>query len=120
MAMQPLPVPRSATERTPAGSTHGSKRTAISSKPLEEIVKATAGKADKAGIFNNAAQVWNHTFYWNSMKPKGGGKPTGNVAQKIDNDLGGYQKFVEQFSQAGATQFGSGDKSAAARSMVML
>jgi Fe-Mn family superoxide dismutase len=82
--------------------------TEFAGKPLEEIVKATAGKADKAGIFNNAAQVWNHTFYWNSMKPKGGGKPTGNVAQKIDNDLGGYQKFVEQFSQAGATQFGSG------------
>jgi Fe-Mn family superoxide dismutase len=82
--------------------------TEFAGKPLEEIVKATAGKADKAGIFNNAAQVWNHTFYWNSMKPKGGGKPTGNVAQKIDNDLGGYQKFVELFSQAGATQFGSG------------
>jgi len=75
---------------------------------VEDIVKATAGKADKAGIFNNAAQVWNHTFYWHSMKPGGGGKPTGAIAAKIDSDLGGYDKFVELFSQAGATQFGSG------------
>jgi superoxide dismutase, Fe-Mn family len=74
----------------------------------EDIIKATAGKADKAGIFNNAAQVWNHTFYWHSMKPGGGGQPTGAIAAKIDSDLGGYDKFVELFSTAGATQFGSG------------
>ena len=74
----------------------------------EDIIKATAGKADKAGVFNNAAQVWNHTFYWHAMKPGGGGKPTGAIAEKIDSDLGGYDKFVELFSQAGATQFGSG------------
>ena len=49
----------------------------------EDVIKATAGKADKAGIFNNAAQVWNHTFYWNSMKPGGGGAPTGAIAAKI-------------------------------------
>ncbi|HIE69245.1 MAG TPA: superoxide dismutase [Fe], partial [Planctomycetes bacterium] len=60
-----------------------------------EIIKATAGKADKAGVFNNAAQVWNHTFYWSSMKPGGGGAPTGAIAAKIDSDLGGYDKFVE-------------------------
>ncbi|MEC7585131.1 MAG: superoxide dismutase [Planctomycetota bacterium] len=75
---------------------------------LEEIIHATAGKADKAGVFNNAAQVWNHTFYWNSMKPQGGGKPDGAVAARIDSDLGGYDAFVSAFSQAGATQFGSG------------
>lgn len=82
--------------------------TEYASMSTEDIIKATAGKADKAGIFNNAAQVWNHTFYWNSMKPGGGGQPTGAIAEKIDSDLGGYDKFVELFSQAGATQFGSG------------
>jgi superoxide dismutase, Fe-Mn family len=91
--------------------TNGNKlieNTEFAKMPIEEIVKATAGKPDKVGIFNNAAQVWNHTFYWHSMKPKGGGKPTGAIAAKIDQDLGGYDKFVELFSQAGATQFGSG------------
>jgi len=69
---------------------------------------AVAGDAAKAGIFNNAAQVWNHTFYWHSMKPNGGGKPSGDLAAKIDADLGGYDKFVEQFKAAATTQFGSG------------
>jgi Fe-Mn family superoxide dismutase len=82
--------------------------TDLAAKSLEDIMKATAGKADRAGIFNNVAQVWNHTFYWNSMKPKGGGKPTGAIAQKITTDFGTWEKFVELFSQAGATQFGSG------------
>ena len=84
------------------------KDTPLGSKSLEEIIKETAGKADKAGVFNNAAQVWNHTFYWNSMKPGGGGKPSGAIAAKIDSDLGGYDKFVDAFKTAGATQFGSG------------
>jgi len=77
-------------------------------KSLEDIMKATAGDAGKAGVFNNAAQVWNHTFYWNSMKPNGGGKPTGALAAKIDEDFGSYDAFVEAFKTAGATQFGSG------------
>lgn len=75
---------------------------------LEEIIRSTAGKADKAGIFNNAAQVWNHTFYWNSMKPNGGGQPTGAIKQKIDEDFGSYENFRKEFHTAGATQFGSG------------
>ena len=76
---------------------------------LEEIiVESWADRANKQGVFNNAAQVWNHTFYWNSMKPNGGGAPTGDVARAIDRDLGGYDKFKEAFSSAGATQFGSG------------
>tara|TARA_R110000787_G_scaffold86057_5_gene183194 strand:- start:22595 stop:23194 length:600 start_codon:yes stop_codon:yes gene_type:complete len=75
---------------------------------LEEIIKASAGDASKAGVFNNAAQIWNHTFYWHSMKPGGGGKPTGALAAKIDEDFGSYDKFVEEFKAAGATQFGSG------------
>ncbi|MGE3172731.1 MAG: superoxide dismutase [Planctomycetota bacterium] len=82
--------------------------TDLAGKSLVDVVKATAGKADKAGVFNNAAQVWNHTFYWHSMKAGGGGKPAGAIAAKIDADFGGYDKFVEAFSQAGATQFGSG------------
>jgi Fe-Mn family superoxide dismutase len=78
------------------------------SRSLEEIMKDTAGDAAKAGVFNNAAQVWNHTFYWHSMKPNGGGKPTGAIADKINEDFGSYEKFVEEFKAAGATQFGSG------------
>ena len=82
--------------------------TEFASMDLVAIIKATAGKANKAGIFNNAAQVWNHTFYWNSMKPGGGGAPNGAIAAKIDADFGSYAKFCELFAQAGATQFGSG------------
>lgn len=67
------------------------------------IVKAPAGP-----IFNNAAQVWNHTFYWHSMKPNGGGKPTGQLSTAIDQAFGSYDKFQQQFTEAGLTQFGSG------------
>ncbi|HSC86864.1 MAG TPA: superoxide dismutase [Polyangiaceae bacterium] len=59
-------------------------------------------------IFNNAAQIWNHTFYWNSMKPNGGGKPTGALLDAIVRDFGSYEKFAEQFAAAAASQFGSG------------
>ncbi len=76
--------------------------------PLEEIIRKTAGKPDLAGIFNNAAQVFNHTFYWRSMKPGGGGKPAGRVGEAIAQSFGDYPKFVEAFSTAAATQFGSG------------
>jgi Fe-Mn family superoxide dismutase len=75
---------------------------------LEAIIKKVAGDPSKAGIFNNAAQVWNHSFYWKCMKPGGGGAPTGVIAQKINADFGNYEKFVEAFKNAGATQFGSG------------
>ena len=74
----------------------------------EDIIKATAGKADKAGIFNNAAQIWNHTFYWQSMRPNGGGAPTGKLAEMIDRDFGSFDAFKDAFAKAGATQFGSG------------
>ncbi|MEC4985834.1 MAG: superoxide dismutase [Oscillatoria sp. PMC 1068.18] len=76
--------------------------------PLEEVIKKIYGDASKQGLFNNAAQAWNHTFYWNSMKPGGGGAPTGAVADKINADFGSYEKFKEEFKQAGGTQFGSG------------
>lgn len=74
---------------------------------LEDIIRA-AWEAKDTGVFNNAAQVWNHTFYWNSMAPGGGGRPKGDIASQIDKDFGGYEKFVEEFKNAGATQFGSG------------
>ena len=80
----------------------------LATKSLEEIIKASAGDKAKAGIFNNAAQVWNHTFYWKSMKPNGGGKPSGKVLQHIETDFGSYENFVTEFKNAGATQFGSG------------
>ncbi|MEP7207831.1 MAG: superoxide dismutase [Casimicrobiaceae bacterium] len=82
--------------------------TEFESMSLEDIVKAAAGKADKAGIFNNAAQVWNHTFYWNGLRGKGGGKPSGDIATKIDAAFGGYDKFKQEFANAAVTQFGSG------------
>jgi Fe-Mn family superoxide dismutase len=84
------------------------KDTPMASQSLEEIIKATAKDESKAGVFNNAAQVWNHTFFWNCMKPNGGGQPTGAVAEKINQAFGGYDKFKEQFKQAAVTQFGSG------------
>jgi Fe-Mn family superoxide dismutase len=70
---------------------------------LEEIVRTSSG-----GIFNNAAQVWNHTFYWNCMKPNGGGQPTGALADAIDQCFGSFGKFKEEFSQCAVTTFGSG------------
>ncbi|MCU7495960.1 MAG: superoxide dismutase, partial [Ignavibacteria bacterium] len=82
--------------------------TDLANADLETIVKKTYGDQSKTGLFNNAAQVWNHTFLWNSMKPNGGGMPTGEIAGMIERDFGNYQKFVEEFKNAGATQFGSG------------
>ncbi|MGE0086946.1 MAG: superoxide dismutase [Desulfococcaceae bacterium] len=75
---------------------------------LEEIILKTYGKADQADIFNNAAQVFNHNFYWNSMKPGGGGKPGGKIAEKINASFGSYEKFAEEFANTAASRFGSG------------
>jgi superoxide dismutase, Fe-Mn family len=82
--------------------------TELANETLENIIKKTVGDSSKSGIFNNAAQVWNHTFYWHSMKPKGGGPPNGPIADKIKADFGSYDKFAEEFKNAGITQFGSG------------
>src|SRR6185369_5021593 len=72
-------------------------------KSLEDIIMSSDG-----GLFNNSAQVWNHTFYWSCMKPGGGGAPTGDLAAAITRDFGSFDKFKEEFSNAAATQFGSG------------
>ncbi len=80
----------------------------MSAMTLEEIIKVAKGDIAKAGVFNNAAQVWNHTFYWHSMRPQGGGEPNGKLREQIEKDFGGFEQFKEQFKQAGATQFGSG------------
>jgi Fe-Mn family superoxide dismutase len=73
------------------------------SKSLEDIIMTS-----EAGVFNNSAQVYNHTFYWHCMKPNGGGQPTGDLADAIKRDFGSFEKFSEEFSNAAATQFGSG------------
>ncbi|MBF0306323.1 MAG: superoxide dismutase [Alphaproteobacteria bacterium] len=84
------------------------KDTPLADRPLEEVIKTVAGDASKVGIFNNGAQVWNHTFFWNCMKPAGGGTPSGALLERIEADLGGYAKFFEDFKTAATTQFGSG------------
>jgi Fe-Mn family superoxide dismutase len=72
-------------------------------KSLEDIVKSASG-----GVFNNAAQVWNHDFYWKSMKPQGGNEPTGALADAIKKDFGSFADFKTQFSTAAIGQFGAG------------
>jgi Fe-Mn family superoxide dismutase len=72
-------------------------------KSLEEIILSSDGP-----LFNNSAQVWNHTFFWNCMKPQGGGKPSGELAQAFERDFGGFDKFREQFVATAVKQFGSG------------
>jgi Fe-Mn family superoxide dismutase len=70
---------------------------------LDEMIMKASG-----GIFNNAAQIWNHTFYWNSFKPNGGGQPDGKLAEAINKTFGSFDQFKEKFSTAAATLFGSG------------
>jgi Fe-Mn family superoxide dismutase len=79
------------------------KGTEFENMNLEDVVKKSSG-----GIFNNAAQVWNHTFYWHSLAPKAGGKPQGKIAAAIDKQWGSFDKFKEEFSQKATTLFGSG------------
>ena len=79
------------------------KGTEFENMSLEDIIRKS-----KAGIFNNAAQIWNHTFYWHSLSPKGGGKPTGDLAKAIDAKFGSFDEFKKQFSAAAVGTFGSG------------
>lgn len=83
------------------------KGTALEGKSLEEIIVAAHTEKNQP-LFNNSAQVWNHNFFWNSLKPQGGGKPTGTLAAQIEKDFGSYEKFAEEFKAAGVGQFGSG------------
>lgn len=125
ITLPPLPYAQNALEPHISGNTlgfhHGKHHNAyvtnlnkliegteLAGKSLEDIIHAAAKDASKAGIFNNAAQVWNHTFYWNSMKPNGGGLPSGDLAAQINADFGGFDAFKEAFKNAGTTQFGSG------------
>jgi len=80
-----------------------SKDAALGGKSLEDLVRTAKG-----GLFNQAAQVWNHTFYWHSMKPGGGGEPTGAIADAIKKNFGSFGDFKTKFSTAAAGQFGSG------------
>jgi superoxide dismutase, Fe-Mn family len=82
--------------------------TPFKGKPLEEIVKGSAKGKQHQKLFNNAAQAWNHNFYWQSMKPKGGGSPTGELKQRIEKDFGSYDEFKAQFSQAAVDHFSNG------------
>lgn len=75
---------------------------------LEEVILQSAGKTEMMGIFNNAAQVWNHTFYWHCMKPNGGGEPSASLKAQLEKAFGSFEKFCEEFKQAAITQFGSG------------
>lgn len=82
--------------------------TKLAGLSLEEIIRQTAGKAEQAAIFNNAAQVWNHTFFWNSMKANGGGAPSGRLAELITASFGSFEAFKAGFAEAAMAQFGSG------------
>jgi superoxide dismutase, Fe-Mn family len=82
--------------------------TDLEAKSLEEIIKISVNDSSKAGIFNNAAQIWNHSFYWKCLKKSGGGIPGGAIKAKIDATWGNYDKFAEELKNAGMTQFGSG------------
>jgi len=82
--------------------------TDLASKTLEEIVVASWSGGNPTPAFNNAAQIWNHTFFWESMKPNGGGEPTGDLAAAIARDFSSFEEFKTQFKAYGATQFGSG------------
>jgi len=82
--------------------------TDLEGKSLKEIIMAAAKDPTRIGIFNNAAQIWNHTFFWSCMTPSGGGRPTGKLARLIDEAFGSYEKFAEQFKATAVGRFGSG------------
>jgi len=84
------------------------KATELAKESLETIIKKTAKDPSKSAIFNNAAQIWNHTFYWQCMKKNGGGAPKGDIADRIKTDIGSFEKFAEEFKNIGLSQFGSG------------
>jgi Fe-Mn family superoxide dismutase len=82
--------------------------TELADRPLEQIVTATAGKSDRIAIFNNAAQAWNHNFYWQSLKPNGGGDPPAALKHKIEESFGSVDACKKELSASAVGQFGSG------------
>ena len=82
--------------------------TPLDTLSIEEVIALSAADPQKIGIFNNGAQAWNHSFYWNCLTPNGGGEPSGVLAEKIKQDFGSFGKFKEELKAAAATQFGSG------------
>ena len=125
IALPPLPYPYEALEpyisRTTLEIHHGKHHKAYVEKtralardvrmadlPLELIIQQTARQDRHRALFNNAAQAWNHAFYWRSLEPDGGGEPDGDVAERIKDDFGSYEKFATQFAAAATGQFGSG------------
>ena len=84
------------------------KGTDLAGKSLEDIIKATYNKADKTALYDNASQVWNHDFYWQSMKQKGGGAPSGELGKKLAADFGSLDAFAKEWTAAATGQFGSG------------
>jgi len=82
--------------------------TGLADLPLEAIVRAAAGKPDRTAIFNNAAQAWNHDFYWKSLKPRGGGEPAGELKHKVESDFGSCAACTQELASAALAQFGSG------------
>ncbi len=84
------------------------KGTDLAGKSLEDIIRATTGRPDKVPLYNSASQVWNHDFYWKSMKPKGGGAPSGELGKRITTDFGSFDAFAKAWTEAATGQFGSG------------
>lgn len=84
------------------------KGTPYEKMSLEEVIRASASGPGQTAVFNNAAQVWNHTFYWNGMRPGGGGKPAGGIGKAIEKAFGSYENFRTEFLAAALGQFGSG------------
>ncbi len=124
-ALPPLPYPEDALAPVISGNTmsfHYGKHhknyvdtlnklvqgTEFAGLSLVDVIRQTAGDPQKGAIFNNAGQAWNHTFFWESMAPQAGGKPSGRIAGLIDRDLGGFEKFKADFVAAAMAQFGSG------------
>jgi Fe-Mn family superoxide dismutase len=84
------------------------KEARLAASPLEDIIRQTAGREDKRALFNNAAQAWNHAFYWRSLRPGGGGAPDGAIADRITTAFGSHKHFLDKFADALTGQFGSG------------
>jgi len=124
-ALPDLPFPADALEphmsKTTLGFHHGKhhatyvntandlvKGTPYDKMGLEEVIRASSAKPDEAKIFNNTAQIWNHTFFWQSMQPNGGGEPTGEIAKRLKEAFGSYDGFRKEFIAAATGRFGSG------------